>query len=182
MINRTMMHHPMHLHGHFFRVLNGQGEHVPLKHTVDVAPMSDTRNILAAKWEVGWQEVDDTDWETILTWDRYFNRFFTLFAGVDVLGEGDETDETRGVLGFHYLLPLNFESRTWVDTEGGVRVNLEKEFQLTPRLALIGEVEYDSHDLWEGKVGLNYTLSKNVSIVGQWHADFSWGGGIQVRF
>jgi FtsP/CotA-like multicopper oxidase with cupredoxin domain len=25
MINRTMMHHPMHLHGHFFRVLNAQG-------------------------------------------------------------------------------------------------------------------------------------------------------------
>ena len=42
MINRTMMHHPMHLHGHFFRVLNGQGDYAPLKHTVDVAPMSTT--------------------------------------------------------------------------------------------------------------------------------------------
>ena len=31
MINRTMMHHPMHLHGHFFRVLNGQGDHAPLE-------------------------------------------------------------------------------------------------------------------------------------------------------
>jgi len=40
MINRTMMHHPMHLHGHFFRVVNGQGDFAPLKHTVDVAPMS----------------------------------------------------------------------------------------------------------------------------------------------
>jgi hypothetical protein len=26
MINRTMMHHPMHLHGHFFRLVNGQGD------------------------------------------------------------------------------------------------------------------------------------------------------------
>ncbi len=42
MINRTMMHHPMHLHGHFFRVINGQGDRSPLKHTVDVAPMSTT--------------------------------------------------------------------------------------------------------------------------------------------
>ena len=42
MINRTMMHHPMHLHGHFFRVINGQGDHSPLKHTVDVEPMSTT--------------------------------------------------------------------------------------------------------------------------------------------
>ncbi|MGK0190123.1 MAG: FtsP/CotA-like multicopper oxidase with cupredoxin domain, partial [Verrucomicrobiales bacterium] len=42
MINRTMMHHPMHLHGHFFRVINGQGDYSPLKHTIDVEPMSTT--------------------------------------------------------------------------------------------------------------------------------------------
>ncbi len=36
--NSTMMHHPMHLHGHFFRVLNKNGDHSPLKHTVDVPP------------------------------------------------------------------------------------------------------------------------------------------------
>ena len=37
--NQTMMHHPMHLHGHFFRVLNKQKDYSPLKHTVDVPPM-----------------------------------------------------------------------------------------------------------------------------------------------
>lgn len=37
-VNETMMHHPMHLHGHFFRVLNQFGERSPLKHTVDVPP------------------------------------------------------------------------------------------------------------------------------------------------
>ncbi len=42
MINRTMMHHPMHLHGHFFRVINGQGDRSPLKHTVIVEPMTTT--------------------------------------------------------------------------------------------------------------------------------------------
>ncbi len=36
--NDTMMHHPMHLHGHFFRVLNPHGDFSPLKHTVDVPP------------------------------------------------------------------------------------------------------------------------------------------------
>jgi FtsP/CotA-like multicopper oxidase with cupredoxin domain len=36
--NETMMHHPLHLHGHFFRVLNGEGAHSPLKHTVNVPP------------------------------------------------------------------------------------------------------------------------------------------------
>ena len=37
--NLTMMHHPMHLHGHFFRVLNENDEYSPLKHTVNVPPM-----------------------------------------------------------------------------------------------------------------------------------------------
>lgn len=41
-VNRTMMHHPLHLHGHFFRVINGQGDYSPLKHTVNVAPMQTT--------------------------------------------------------------------------------------------------------------------------------------------
>ncbi|MEW6055506.1 MAG: multicopper oxidase domain-containing protein [Bdellovibrionota bacterium] len=46
--NSTMMHHPMHLHGHFFRVLNGNGDYSPLKHTVDVPPhMSRTIEFLA---------------------------------------------------------------------------------------------------------------------------------------
>jgi FtsP/CotA-like multicopper oxidase with cupredoxin domain len=43
-INKTMMHHPIHFHGHFFRVLNGHGDHAPLKHTVDIGPM-ETRSI-----------------------------------------------------------------------------------------------------------------------------------------
>jgi hypothetical protein len=37
--NLTMMHHPIHLHGHFFRVINANGEYSPLKHTVNVPPM-----------------------------------------------------------------------------------------------------------------------------------------------
>ncbi|MBA4150870.1 MAG: multicopper oxidase domain-containing protein [Verrucomicrobia bacterium] len=39
LINDTMMHHPMHLHGHFFRVLEGHDTNAPLKHTIDVPPM-----------------------------------------------------------------------------------------------------------------------------------------------
>ena len=37
--NLTMMHHPMHLHGHYFRVINENGKRSPLKHTVNVPPM-----------------------------------------------------------------------------------------------------------------------------------------------
>lgn len=37
--NTTMMRHPIHLHGHFFRMVNSQGEYSPLKHTFDIRPM-----------------------------------------------------------------------------------------------------------------------------------------------
>lgn len=48
--NNTMMRHPMHLHGHFFRVLNGQGEYSPLKNTLDIMPMeTDTLEFAATE-------------------------------------------------------------------------------------------------------------------------------------
>ena len=37
--NNTMMRHPLHLHGHFFRFVNKQGEYSPMKHTFDIQPM-----------------------------------------------------------------------------------------------------------------------------------------------
>ena len=38
MINDTMMTHPMHLHGHFFEIVNGHHGNQPLKHTIMVLP------------------------------------------------------------------------------------------------------------------------------------------------
>ncbi|WP_445722491.1 multicopper oxidase domain-containing protein [Flavobacterium sp.] len=37
--NNSMMRHPMHLHGHDFRLLNGQEDYAPLKNVVDIMPM-----------------------------------------------------------------------------------------------------------------------------------------------
>ncbi|RYZ28522.1 MAG: copper oxidase, partial [Sphingobacteriales bacterium] len=39
MTNNSMMRHPMHLHGHDFRVLNGQGDFAPMKNVIDIMPM-----------------------------------------------------------------------------------------------------------------------------------------------
>lgn len=257
MINRTMMHHPMHLHGHFFRVVNGQGERAPLKHTVDVAPMSttiiefdanepgdwlfhchllyhmesgmarivhyedfatdpallagramlhqdtwfawgeaallsnmtegaltlaDRHQILAASWEAGWQQVEETDWEALVTWERPVNAFFSLFAGLDLLGERDEIDHHRGVAGISALLPLMVESRLWLDVDGGARLGLKKILPLTPRLKLTGEAEYDTHEKWEGSVGLAYLVNQPLSLVGRWHSAYQWGIGLELRF
>lgn len=263
MINRSMMHHPMHLHGHFFRVINGQGDYSPLKHTVDVPPMqttviefaaeevgdwffhchllyhldsgmarvvhyegfepypdtaavrsklyhdpfyfwgtadvltnmtqgyvelSNTQNIFNLEWEAGWNNVPDTEVETTLLYERYFNRFFRVFGGVDTNGiikDGSldyDSESNRGVFGLMYRLPLNIDMRAWVDTDGGARVRVSKDIPLTPRLMLGGEVRYDTHDYWEERVHLDYMLSKNASILGQWHSDYGWGVGLRVRF
>ncbi len=263
MINRSMMHHPMHLHGHFFRVINGQGDYSPLKHTVDVPPMqttviefaaeevgdwffhchllyhldsgmarvvhyegfepypdtaavryklyqdpfyfwgtadvlsnmtqgyvqlSNALNIFNLEWEAGWHDVPDTEVENTILYERYFNRFFRLLAGADLNGTiktdpfGYTSDSNRGVFGLMYKLPLNFDSMIWVDTDGGARFRIAKDIPLTPRLILGGEVRYDTHELWEERVHLDYMLSKNVSILGQWHSTYGWGVGLRVRF
>tara|TARA_B100001540_G_scaffold315384_1_gene342491 strand:+ start:1 stop:1068 length:1068 start_codon:yes stop_codon:yes gene_type:complete len=52
--NTTMMNHPLHLHGHFFRVLNGQGDYSPLKHTVDLASMGKVTIEFDANEERDW--------------------------------------------------------------------------------------------------------------------------------
>jgi len=38
LVNDTMMEHPIHLHGFLFEVENGQGDHLPFKHTINVKP------------------------------------------------------------------------------------------------------------------------------------------------
>ncbi len=50
--NGSMMRHPMHLHGHDFRLLNGQGDFAPLKNIVDIMPM-ETDTIEFAATESG---------------------------------------------------------------------------------------------------------------------------------
>jgi CopA family copper-resistance protein len=50
--NGSMMRHPMHLHGHDFRVINGQGDYAPLKNVLDIMPM-ETDTIEFAATESG---------------------------------------------------------------------------------------------------------------------------------
>lgn len=54
MTNETMMNHPIHLHGHFFRVLTDQGDYSPWKHTVNVPAMSQVIIEFEANEEKDW--------------------------------------------------------------------------------------------------------------------------------
>ena len=252
LINKTMMHHPMHLHGHFFRVINGQGDYSPLKHTVDVPPLatqiiefeaseyndwffhchilyhaksgmarvvsyedteldldlkkirhnlykdtwygntigtaqshmtdglavlSNSKNVFSASWQVGWQRVDKTDFDVELAYDRYFNRFLNLYAGINLVNEYE-----RGIFGIRYLLPFNIESTFRIDSAGELRIELGQSLQLTDRIMVFGNAEYDTESREEWLLGGKYILSKNVSMIGQYHSDFGAGAGLEFRY
>lgn len=53
-INETMMHHPMHLHGHWMILRNGHGAYDPLVHTIDVAPFQTVTADFDADAGSGW--------------------------------------------------------------------------------------------------------------------------------
>jgi hypothetical protein len=145
--------------------------------TDGIAVISNSKNIFSATWEVGWQRVDETETDVELTYDRYFNRFFTAFAG------GNFTNEfERGIIGVRYLLPFNIESSVRVDTAGELRVALGQSLHLTSRLGIFGDFEYDTESKKEWVAGAHYILSKNLSLVGQYHSDFGAGAGINFRF
>ena len=259
MINRTMMHHPMHLHGHFFRVINGQGDRSPLKHTVNVEPMSTTviefmadepgdwffhchilyhmmsgmarvvryegftpapeteaigngiydehdpfliygyadvlsnmtqgqitasslLNIFNVEWEAGWDGVADTEWETTLTYERFVNRFTNVFVGVHAEGVDWTREDEQLIGGIRYLLPANFLSTAWIDSDGEARVTLERELMLTPRLGVFGEVEYDTREQWSYQAGLSYMLTRYISATSLWDSDYGVGAGVTIRF
>lgn len=257
LINRTMMHHPMHLHGHFFRVVNPQGDYSPLKHTVDVAPMSttviefyagetgdwlfhchllyhmeagmmslihydgfdpgeavrqyggrfheehwyawgeaallsnmsvgyltasNTRNIFTLEWEAGWGRADETGWEAVAVYERYFNRFFTLLAGGYAEGADGDPEKSRGIAGFTYLLPLNLKTRLWIDTDADLRVAVEKEVELFPGVHIKAGASYDTEEKWEGHADLGYILAKRLSLQASWHSVYGPGAGVEFRF
>jgi len=52
--NGSMMRHPMHLHGHDFRVLNDHGEYAPLKNVLDIMPMETDTIEFAANMDGDW--------------------------------------------------------------------------------------------------------------------------------
>jgi hypothetical protein len=125
--------------------------------------------------------VDDVEWEVTPTYDYYLNRFASVFTGFDFSGAG-HIEKHEGIFGLRYLLPLNISSRVWVDTAGEMQFAAGKHLELTPRIAIYSEAEYDTREEWEIRAGASYLMTKNLSLIGQWHSEFGWGGGLRWQF
>jgi len=81
------------------------------------------------------------------------NRSQLSNIGLDIT---NEEQQTRGIFGVRYLLPLRIDSTLWIDTDADFRIILDKEVQPTERLSAFREVQYDMESKWEWKaVGYN---------------------------
>lgn len=54
LVNDTMMEHPIHLHGMWMELENGQGELIPRKHTLNVKPGERVSALITADAEGSW--------------------------------------------------------------------------------------------------------------------------------
>jgi len=68
LINETMMHHPIHIHGHWFILDTGNGNHNPRKHTIDVPPMGQ---------QVAWVQAQDSG-----KWFFHCHNLYHMKAGM----------------------------------------------------------------------------------------------------
>lgn len=285
--NDTMMHHPLHLHGHFFRVLMGQGKYSPLKHTIDLPPMTkrtvefeanekgdwlfhchllyhmhagmtrifsyqgddweppgklkegsnivcnklcclpgnpnaasgavdprqigrmphagghdhdmmylllegnlqshlsegrlslrNAKNDWIAEWRSGYS--DESEYEVDLAWERYIDPNLSTALGWRFTDFDDS--ENRAFAGVNYRLPYLIQSSLQVDSEGDLRAALGKSLQLTDRVSGFTEVEFDTGTKWDWRVGLEAILTKQFSLITEYHSDYGFGGGIGFRF
>ncbi|MBL9152204.1 MAG: multicopper oxidase domain-containing protein [Verrucomicrobiales bacterium] len=254
LINDTMMHHPLHLHGHFFRVIDERERpDAPLKHTVDVPPMGtrviefeasesgdwlfhchllyhmhagmarvfsyqeqgpdhvpdlgdhahdplhfmidgsaqthmtmgmamarDSRNDYYAMWDIGYEDPHHVHYEIDLGWSRYIDPNLSAGFGARLTNHHDERD--RAFAGIDYRLPYLVDSFVQVDSRGDFRIGLGKSIALTDRLGLFGGVHYDTGSEWEWTAGAEWLLTKQLSLISQYHSDHGFGGGLSFRF
>lgn len=258
LVNDTMMHHPMHLHGFFFRLIEGQGEHSPLKHTVDVPPMGkrtiefdanengdwllhchllyhmkagmtrvvrvgdppadtppnlpedmldppvflldgvisnymttgtatlmDARNEFGILWDAGLDEADAAgqdqplDGELDLLWSRYLGPNLAPFVGYRFTNEDDA--KNRWFAGALYRLPYLVTARGLLDSEGDLRLNLSKDFQLAARWMLFVSTEYDTLREWEHQAQVEYLLHQRFSLLLGFQSRHGAGLGLSLR-
>ena len=115
-----------------------------------------------------------------LAWHHIYSANTQAYLGYRLANE--HGTKNRGIAGIQYRLPGLVMSDVGIDTEGDVRLGLGKEIQLTDRLALLTEIEYDTGTQFEGVVGLSWTLNKPLSLVTQYHSEYGFGGGVEIRF
>jgi hypothetical protein len=123
---------------------------------------------------------DDDEWE--LEGDLFLRRWVSQYANL-VVGGSRAGEETRAMIGAHYLLPLLVESQILVDEDGELRVDLEKKFQWTKYI--YSDVEW----IWRQDPALESEYAISLMYARAWHwsaglkfTGYSLGAGFVYRF
>ena len=167
LFNNTMMRHPMHLHGHFFRFLNGQGEYSPMKHTFDIKPME----TITIEFEAN----EDKDWFF------HCHILYHMMSGMMriVSYEGSEQNEYAKT-GYKKLKKEDKKYSTWADLSlhsqgawlSGNISNNKNALEFEGRATWTGNYETETHLLrYIGKkqffavyIGSDFRKNKNLAF------------------
>ncbi|OGX86488.1 multicopper oxidase domain-containing protein [Hymenobacter glacialis] len=163
--NLTMMRHPLHLHGHFFRLVNAQGAYSPMKHTFDIPSMGTVT--------IEFEANETQDWffhchilyhmmsgmARVISYDASPQNEFAK-TGYQVLKREDNAVYPWADLAVHsqgaYLEANLSNNRNALEFEG--RVNYQGNYETETHL-----LRYlDKQQLWAGFVGFDFRDNKTL--------------------
>ncbi|MDA9343187.1 multicopper oxidase domain-containing protein [Gammaproteobacteria bacterium] len=133
---------------------------------------SNTRNAI----EIGVDYDYKDEYEVDVAYERSINRFLDVFVGGDFQGD-DLQNKNLGVVGIHYVLPMLIDSELRLDSKGNARLELSSDLQLTNRIKFDWLANTDD----EYRLGLEYEITKKVSLVANIDSEYDGGVGIKVK-
>jgi len=160
---------------------------------------SNNRNQFNLKGEYGWNE----NFEFELSYERYIYDYFRVFVGLNAENKFEKNHDkanTNPVVGIRFLTPYLFNLDVRVDNELRPEFRLSRKVLILPRTVVFGNYEYKADFGWVNNLtnkdgstinfsdeitwsaGLEYFLSRNVSLMGSYDNRFGAGGGLSVRF
>lgn len=172
--NATMMEHPMHLHGHFFRVINKQGAYAPMKHTFNINAMSTQVIEFAATEEKDWFlhchtlfhmvggmatifSYEGTESEVQKAYPKEFKKF-KKEHGALIFPWSNAAFHSQGTFGTVVLSGLKFQF------DGDWRWDYKRNYELEPRLQYF----LDKRQFFSAFVGGEFQhLDKTINKVPQ---------------
>lgn len=204
LVNDTMMHHPIHLHGHFFRLINGQGERSPLKHTVDVPPMG--------KRTIEFEANDAGDWffhchllyhmeagmARVITYNQdesykpgldpaLLNPYYWMAMGYV------QNNMTMGMAkimnnrnDFGIAWDIGLEHHSDNDHSHPFEIDATWSRYFNPNFSTLFGGRFTNEDdtgsEWQTVIGAEYILMRNLGAVTSYDSEHGFGAGFSFRF
>ncbi|MGZ0017719.1 multicopper oxidase domain-containing protein [Yeosuana sp. AK3] len=156
---------------------------------------SNIRNQFNIGAEYGWNQ----NLETEVTYERYLHDYLRVFGGINVENEmEDSLDEisTTAIVGVRYLTPYLFNLDVRIDNKLRPQISLSRDILIFPRTAIFGVYEYQADFGWVDALpagdrfakevtwsaGVEYFLSRTMSLMASYDNRFGTGGGLSLRF